>query len=221
MNPVLSELPAEKQINESIGNCYTMDHMFIEHDRCLKAVYKEYQKHAQGLCAPSCNDIHYETQFLTAPWPVLEQTLPFYALNIKNRSYADMFGIYGEILTEQEVNGSTVAREMLLKQDIIQRNFARIQIKLDFSKIYIYKDVPTFTFTSFVSSLGGLLNLYSGISCVVFIEIIDLFYNILAKYLSVETKQKCKESYGETNKRTSGGEEIFKSQTQFVPYTLK
>ncbi len=118
----------------------------------------------QGLCSPSCTDIHYETQFLTAPWPVVEQTLPFYHANIMNKTYAGMFGIYDEIIKVREVNGSELAREMLLKQDLIQRNFARIQIKLDFSKIYIYKDVQTFTFTSFVSSLGE----YHPIDCIFF-----------------------------------------------------
>ena len=46
-------------------------------------------------------------------------------------------------------------------------------------KIVTLKDVEKMSITALFSALGGILNLYSGISCVVIIEIFELMFLLI------------------------------------------
>ena len=46
--------------------------------------------------------------------------------------------------------------------------------------VTIYDEVPTVTFSALLGALGGILNLWIGITFFTFIEVIELVYNLIA-----------------------------------------
>ena len=70
---------------------------------------------------------------------------------------------------------------MLENTDFIQPNFAKIRVvSSTMNTVTEYHDVPAVTFESFVGSLGGILNLWVGLSFITVIEIVELILNLFS-----------------------------------------
>ena len=69
---------------------------------------------------------------------------------------------------------------------LIKRNFAKVTVRFDFKEIVVYKEIPQFSFTSFIGALGGILNLYSGISFIIVVELADFLISMCKKNCDVK-----------------------------------
>ena len=112
----------------------------------------------------------------------MEETVSFYRSYIRNKSFEYRFAavLKGKDYTKM----NDVERKYVY--DLIMKNFASININFNFKEIVVYKEVPQYTFSSFIGQLGGILNLYSGISFVVIIELLDFFCSFFRSYLKSE-----------------------------------
>ena len=71
------------------------------------------------------------------------------------------------------------ARGIMDKTTLIEDNFVKITSSLRSMDASVMEDKPLWTLTTLMSQIGGVLNLYSGISLIVVVECMELMYNLL------------------------------------------
>ena len=77
------------------------------------------------------------------------------------------------------LNVSSV-RDMITDSNLIKKNFVKIQVVTsNVNGVMEYQDVPAVNFESFIGSLGGILNLWIGLSFITVIEVIELAINLV------------------------------------------
>ena len=99
-----------------------------------------------------------------ASWPS-GQLLAFYKDYISGRSYEPYYNI-----------NTTDKQDMEMK---IRQHFVGVQMYMDPTTLLEHRDVIQMTFIGYVCHLGSALNLWSGITVVVLIELVELFYEII------------------------------------------
>ncbi|ESO02419.1 hypothetical protein HELRODRAFT_161686 [Helobdella robusta] len=131
-------------------------------------------------CLDSCQEISYHSPGQTAPWPEESQQLAFYKRYIYNSLYPniDKFDKYKELQASFVgglKNDSQIIRE-LKSLDLIRENFVQLNFIFENDYILHYNDVEAMSLTLFISSFGGTLSLWMGITAMTFIEIIEFIY---------------------------------------------
>ena len=160
-------------LNKSL--CMT-DVISINLDKCYKS------------CHPPCEEFRHSYNTYDTLWPSKMEQLDFYKQIIKGKPFEKQFSIYPEISKLVSNGNMTEAKRLLKQTDLIEDNFAKISVYLTTTNIVVIEDKPSTTLTDLFGGLGGTLNLYSGISFIILIELIDLLYNIL--FTNTETKVK-------------------------------
>ena len=129
---------------------------------------------AHSTCLRLCEDVSYPQQITSFPWITVDEVPIFYEEHIKGKSYEDKFLNFTEVKKVNDMNSYQLEK----LHELIKRNFAKVTIKLDLREIVVFKEIAQFSFTSFIGALGGILNLYSGISFLIVIELADFFINM-------------------------------------------
>ena len=131
-------------------------------------------------CIVPCNETFHSVSVTSSPWPTETAQLSFYKHVIKHKSFGEYFkaydGIYNDYMATSDANK---AMEELEKLSLIEKNFAKIDIILPGVRGDLYKVVYQMSFESLLASIGGNLNLWSGISVIILIELVDLFIKLL------------------------------------------
>ena len=122
------------------------------------------------VCVDLCHIMSYQKQATTHPWIKLDETLAFYNRYIGGKLYKHRFNITDSVHSK---------RERLY--NLIKDNFARVTINYNLREIIVFKEVPQFSFTSFIGQLGGIPNLYSGISFIIIIELADFLISFCCR----------------------------------------
>ena len=148
---------------------------------------KLFETTIKHTCNMPCNETYYTMTVSSSPWPIEPLQLSFYEDFIKNKSYAKHFAAYEEIYTEfQNTFDGNKAMADLEKHSLIEKNFAKIEIVLPEINEELYSITYQTTLSSLIASVGGSLNLLSGISAIILIEVLDLIIKL--KQTAVKTK---------------------------------
>lgn len=135
-------------------------------------------------CDVPCNETSYQLITNSAPWPHETQHLIFYENYLYNSSYFSLenidfnISVYEE-LSIKEYNGEEYIINDLRNIDFIKRNFVNLNVKLIKSSITEIVQHKTMDFSSLMGTIGGLFNLWIGITFVTVVEFIELLYNLL------------------------------------------
>ena len=83
-----------------------------------------------------------------------------------------------------------------------------MELDIDEQLMMEYEARPQLSFTSFLSQLGGALNLWAGITVVVLVEIMELFYHLLVDirkdYAQQDGQEQLPLQDGEVNPKADG-----------------
>lgn len=139
-------------------------------------------------CQPDCKEVKYSRTLAAAKWPKKSQHLSFYERVIKDQEFGFRFEEYQTIIDVFEKNGSDEASEMLDSMNLIERSFVKINMYLEDMTITHIKESPKVSLASVLSQVGGVLNLYIGISLVLVVEVLELFYHLLIALFSCGQK---------------------------------
>ena len=133
-------------------------------------------------CQDLCKQAMFHEHVTILPLLKTEETVPFYRSYIRNKSFEYRFAaiLKGKDYTKM----NEVERKHIY--NLIMNNFASININFNLKEIVVYKEVPQYNFSSFIGQLGGTLNLYSGISFVVIIELVDFVCSFFRNLLKSE-----------------------------------
>ena len=163
----------------------------IKYQDCANRTIGAMTYQCSDTCWLGCSETRYHTQPSYSRWPIPYQSESFFRNLVESKPYSKMF----DILSEPFSNDRDELRILLkswLKRQLIEENFVKIDFVLDFTSYVEFTEVPKYSLFSFLGTLGGVLNLWTGITVVVFIEIIETMINILTaerdKNLVVEVK---------------------------------
>ena len=140
----------------------------LRNQRCSSRVKKSLIKEC-SYCKHACSEVKYKTLVSYTKWPLPQQYTALYHRVINSKPYSDKFKILSK------TNTSRLCDARYLVED----NFVKINFILDSTHYYELKEVPKYTVFSFLGTLGGALNLWTGITVVVVIEILETIINIV------------------------------------------
>ena len=129
-------------------------------------------------CRLGCSETRYKTQPSYARWPIPYQAESFYRQFVESKPYSKMFETPSVPHSTDNENLEKLLNSWLRRQ-LIENNFVKIDFVLDFTSYLEFTEVPQYSLFSFLGTLGGSLNLWTGITVVVVIEIIETMINIL------------------------------------------
>ncbi len=120
-------------------------------------------------CPQPCSEVQYKFEVSLTKWPAIQHYPSFYNKLIKHRYFANIFSSMSD-------TNKTTSFEMV---QLVENNFVRIVFKPQFQVTLEQQEVPKYSPFSFIGTLGGSLNLWTGITVVVFVEIFQLFIGLL------------------------------------------
>ena len=144
---------------------------------CSEVVRAKYSDLCYYNCHLPCDEVDYLPMPSHLAWPSFRQVHTFYEEYIAGKPAQQLFGTISN-LTDGEC---TTLHNCSKRKDVyklIKRNFLGVKVfvpNFRFSKVVTDKHI---TLSSLISQLGGALNLWSGISIVVIIELGELLINI-------------------------------------------
>ena len=130
-------------------------------------------------CHPSCKEYRYHKKSFSAKWPRKSQYIPFYKKYINGSSYQDKFAELQRMIQLNNEGNTSEARKLLAQTTLIEDNFLRLSVHLSSIDVVTVTDHKAITSFDLLANIGGTLNLYSGISFIIIIEIIDFLFNLL------------------------------------------
>ena len=71
-------------------------------------------------------------------------------------------------------------------KELVSRNFLRVDISLRDIDYVNFVDSPKTSVNSFLSKIGGILNLFAGITIVIGVELLDLFISLLSERKTIK-----------------------------------
>ena len=163
--------------DQEIKNCISIKFnqtKLLENYLCENDAKKRMMEQEEcSQCEHSCSEIKYTKEVSYTKWPLPHQYSSFYSKLIKSKSYGNRFAPEGEILTK---TGST---DFSSKKDLFNENFVKINFEIKEGAYLEFQEVPKYTLFSFLGTLGGALNLWTGITVVVIVEIIEAVVNMI------------------------------------------
>ena len=148
---------------------------------CAYHVKASYMYICASSCAAQCMALEVKKTMSSSPWPKESQQLSFYETMIKNNPHImSPEYAYFETIDEFVETGQTLEAEKLLKaSNIIQKHFAKVRLSLNGLEFLVVEEKPQMSLTGLMSMVGGILNLYNGVSLIVLVEVLELLYNLL------------------------------------------
>ena len=144
-------------------------------------------------CIVLCSETQHSLTVTSSPWPSETAQLSFYENFIRHKSYAKHFAAYENIFTEFLLTPDAhKALSHLDKLSLIEKNFAKIEIVMPAIRVDAYIASYQISLESLAASLGGNLNLWSGISAIIIIEVLDLIIKLLLSLGQHQTSTKVK-----------------------------
>ena len=149
----------------------------------LKALHCSTMKQTSESCTQSCTapceEVHYRQDITHAKWPHESYQLPFYEKYIQNTPLEEKFWQYGELVRMKEAGNLSAVRKGLQEVDLIGQNFLQLNFYIDERSTTELRDIAATTIGTIVANLGGIMNLWAGITFYTLFELIELaFYSL-------------------------------------------
>lgn len=145
--------------------------VLLKRSRCAEDIRKSQYNPCLENCPSPCEEIEFPTHISTGLWPPNPHYGVFYRDYIAGRLYERHYAHIADVLAN--FNGS-VGIDVLLARVSVADNFLRVDVSLKDVSYIEYKDIASISFATFLSQLGGILNLFAGITIVIVVELLDL-----------------------------------------------
>ncbi|ELU18181.1 hypothetical protein CAPTEDRAFT_216265 [Capitella teleta] len=138
-------------------------------------------------CLLPCEETQGNIGVHMSTWPSMNQLPAFYESFIQNKSFESS---YLDVKKAIDVAASTNAKESFVQLDNALRrvrdNFVRMTIKLTDHRVFLLKDIKKIHLSELGSQLGGALNLWSGVTIIVVLELAELVYRLMRRMSVLE-----------------------------------
>lgn len=132
-------------------------------------------------CLEACESYTYKSSASSVPWPDEARQIALYRQLIAPR-YPELepFKVYQEIGDLMKTN-KTEAFYRLRSIKLIENNFLQLNVFLARSTTIVHREHMITTFAQVTGDFGGILNLWTGISFVTVIQMVELLYVLLGR----------------------------------------
>ena len=139
----------------------------LDNIKCLQSKRKLAIEQCNTECTFPCDEVVYDTTLSSSVWPVDYGMKWFHLSHIKHKPYANRFG-------------SDAEWQVSRKSKLVRDNFLHVSVHIADYLVYKYIEKAAITLPIFLSRLGGALNLWSGITVIVIMEVIEMLLKILS-----------------------------------------
>ena len=162
----------------------SINNMIQKHECVERVLDSDQVDECKQKCPPPCNLITYAANLYLAQWPENTYQMAFYKkymnskgdkIPIEDDNYKDI----NDMMNQNESKGM----ERLIESGLVKDNFIKIRIFFPNYDTVNITDTPKYTTQSFLGSLGGILNFYSGITMFFLVELLEILYNLLKHML--------------------------------------
>ena len=176
---------------------------FLSDDRAVRSVneliclyYTDFDSDdCDTKCLLPCKQYKYTSSISSASWPHIYYHMAFYERFLMNRSdiYGDKFAVYEDLWKKattfdsndglnKYVSSEHDLTDRVQRIDLIGRNFLQVTVKFDDRKPFVLTDTAKYTWDSVLGLFGGTVGLWSGLSIMAAVELIDLVYTLTYHY---------------------------------------
>ena len=127
-------------------------------------------------CPNPCVEEIYDIKLYRSHWPHAAYQMSFYNEYIKNQPYSQDFAVYENI---SRMTDKAEAFERLSSVDLIRSNFLQVNVIWRESSLTVLREHEALGVEALIGNLGGMLNLWVGISFVTAIELVEMCINCL------------------------------------------
>ena len=149
--------------------------IMLERSGCAQNVREKNVEICTKECPNPCMETKYSMQLSQAAWPPNPFHNIFYDDYIRDRNYEWRYKRVKELINTTDQNWSL---ERLAAMFQVSRNFLHVDVYLGSTTYVNYTDTERTSPEAFLSQLGGVLNLFSGITIVIFIEVIEFLLRL-------------------------------------------
>ena len=162
------------------GYLYVDDHPeTVRQVKCWESSVVSISKQCNKQCTQSCNGLAFDSQHFSVQWPHASRHLALYNSFIRdNAKYGDRFQAYSNISNLMKTDRKS-AYDILRSTDLISRNFLKLTVYFGNDRTWTYREIPDISTSTMTGSLGGILNLWMGVTFITAIEIVELLINLL------------------------------------------
>ncbi len=154
-----------------------------EYHRCLRSTNTGLNGICFKRCTPACLQTTYRTTLSSALWPLRAFQEAFFKRYIVNGPLKDKFDKKVEELQGDDAAQNTTCDKSERKETLIRTNFLKLSTKLQTLDTIIYEDTVLYSISGIMSQMGGLLNLWSGITIYLFVEIVEFMIRVVTSWL--------------------------------------
>ena len=149
----------------------------LENSICDERIREFQYQECEEECPHACEETKYTPKISQAVWPPDPFHDIFYDDYVRNRTYEFRYTDLSKYI--QSSTGTHLEKEYL--RSLVSRNFLHADIYVGSNTYLRLTDTPKITPSGFLSQLGGMLNLFAGISIVIVSEIIDALIRLCLK----------------------------------------
>ena len=130
-------------------------------------------------CTAPCEEVYYGQDITHAKWPHESYQLAFYEKYIQNTPLEEKFWQYAELIRMKEAGNLSAVRKGLQEVDLISQHFLQLNFQIDERSTTELRDMAATTIGTILANLGGIMNLWAGITFYTLFELIELaFYSL-------------------------------------------
>ena len=146
---------------------------------CAETYRDDYKTTCYFNCPSSCSEASYNARLSHFIWPHKDVANAFYDHYVRGRNIENIFGNITQLSNGEceNLNESCSKYDKIVKR--LQDNFLGLQIYLAEVKAFVVGTQPKIDPSQLFSQIGGALNLWSGISFIAVVELIELAINLI------------------------------------------
>ena len=148
----------------------------VRFEGCLFDRSVDIMAHCRQDCQTACHWRDFDQQVSSANWPLKAFHDAFYDRYVTNGTLKSRFVKSEESLSKNNTgcNSQCDMDDKIRKANLIQSNFLKLSTHIHNFRVGRMEDTPKYNIASLMSQLGGLLNLWSGITVYLFVELLEL-----------------------------------------------
>ena len=162
----------------------------VDRTECALHIAAKYRQECHNQCKPNCTEIQYTHKHSATKWPAKNTQLAFYNSVIRVndnttdnttsrwKRWQNFAPVYEPIRDAYLAGNQTQALDMLKASSLIEDNYIKIEILFSTKPVMAFESKEALNGVSFMSLLGGTLNLYAGITFVLLFELIELIIKL-------------------------------------------
>ena len=154
----------------------------VKNMTCMYNIRERFDELCREKCANACKQTYFHVTSSAAQWPQPLETVPFYNIFIKNsnairKSFVEEFGY-----NDNNIFNQTNSTDLDNLFYFIRQRFTKVTLFFPSEVYKEFKDHIKTSFSQLISQVGSILNFWTGITVLLFVELVDCVLKMLSQW---------------------------------------